>query len=294
MNFDRIRYILTPEELENKTVVVVGLGSGGAPVAQHLAMNGVKNWALFDPDALDETNLVKHPGMRIDLYRPKVHIMADWLRDRNPESNIREYPENILDSTDFEREVKHSDLVISATDSLSVRQFINRVTVRHAIPCVTASVFRTGFGGEIYVSLPGKTGCFQCLNLVSVKLGWAQLDNQVDLTDDEQTRIYGLGEKEYRASGLSMDISIISAIMAKKALHVLLKDANSRFFPEEKHNYTIFYLRDVQAHSGLSSLKYFIPQQKDCFCTNSNEEESVRPLEMEMLIDSEDEEEEYS
>jgi molybdopterin/thiamine biosynthesis adenylyltransferase len=288
MDFDRIRYILTPEELANKTVVVIGLGSGGAPVAQHLAMKGVKNWALFDPDVLDETNLVKHPGMRKDLGRPKVRIVADWLLDRNPESDIREYPENILDSTDFEREVRDANLVISATDSLSVRQFINRISVRHATPCVTASVFRTGVGGEVYVSLPGKTGCFQCLNLVSIKRGWAQLDNQIDLTNDEQTRIYGLGEEEYRASGLSMDISIISAIMAKKGLRVLLKDASSRFFPEEQHNYTIFYLRDIQNYAGLSSLKYFIPPQKDCFCTNPSEEESMIPLEM--LMDDEAEE----
>ena len=214
MDFDRIRYIITPEELENKTVIVVGVGSGGAPVVQHLAMSGVRNWVLFDPDVLDEVNLVRHPGMRRDIGRNKVTIMAKWLQDRNPGCEIQEFPENILDSTDFERQVKRADLVLSATDTLSVRQFINRICVRHATPCITASVFRTAVGGEVYSYIPHETGCYQCLNTVSNKLGWSQIENAVEMTDDEQHRIYGLGEEEYRASGLSMDIGIISAIMA--------------------------------------------------------------------------------
>ncbi|MHA1864486.1 MAG: HesA/MoeB/ThiF family protein [Candidatus Thorarchaeota archaeon] len=272
MDYDRIRYILTPEELMDKIVVVVGLGSGGAPVVQHLAMNGIRNWALFDPDVLDETNLVKHPGMRSDIGQYKVHIAADWIRDRNPDSEIRDYPEDILDSKDFEKEVQDADIVISATDSLPIRQYINRISVHHQTPCVTASVFRTGIGGEVYVSVPGETGCFQCMNLVSTKLGWGQIENQIEMTDEERTRIYGLGEEEYRASGLSMDISQICAIMAKKALRVLLKNPNPKFFPEEKSNYIIFYMRKIQQYPSLSSLKYFIPPQQDCYCTSNNTE----------------------
>ncbi|MBN2230001.1 MAG: ThiF family adenylyltransferase [Candidatus Thorarchaeota archaeon] len=275
MDFDRIQYILAPEELEKKRVVVIGLGSGGAPVVQHLAMSGVRKWSLFDPDLLDEVNLVKHPGMRKDLGKTKIAVIAEWLMDRNPDSEIREFPEDILDSTDFEREARNAHLIISATDTLSVRQFINRIAVRHGIPCVTASVFRTAFGGEVYSYIPGKTGCYQCMNIVSGKLGWGNIENQVEMTEDEQDRIYGLGQEDYRASGLSMDIAIISAIMAKRALSLLLDSPNPVYFPQDSSNYLIFYMRGMGSIPSLSSLKYAIPAQKDCFCSFNDGEESA-------------------
>ena len=61
LRFDRIEHLLSPEDLRTKCVVQVGLGSGGAPVNDHLTMNGVRRWVLFDPDRYDEINLVKHP-----------------------------------------------------------------------------------------------------------------------------------------------------------------------------------------------------------------------------------------
>ena len=69
LDFDRIAYLLNPEDLVGKVVTVVGLGSGGAPACQHLSMSGVTKWNLYDPDKLDDTNLIKHPGMRKDLGR---------------------------------------------------------------------------------------------------------------------------------------------------------------------------------------------------------------------------------
>jgi tRNA A37 threonylcarbamoyladenosine dehydratase len=70
----RIDHLLTPSALQDKVVVVIGLGSGSFPAMQHLAMCGVSQWILFDKDVLDEVNLVKHPGMRKDLGKSKTVI----------------------------------------------------------------------------------------------------------------------------------------------------------------------------------------------------------------------------
>ena len=50
LDFDRIAYLLNPDVLWDKVVTIVGLGSGGAPVCDHLSMNGVRRWNLYDPD----------------------------------------------------------------------------------------------------------------------------------------------------------------------------------------------------------------------------------------------------
>ncbi|MHA1390362.1 MAG: HesA/MoeB/ThiF family protein [Candidatus Thorarchaeota archaeon] len=276
MDYDRIRYILSPESLINKRVLVVGLGSGGAPVVQHLAMNGVRRWILYDFDILEEVNMVKHPGCRSDIGRPKIEIMKDWLLDRNPESEIEIYNENILSSNTFEDKVKSSDMVIAAPDTQGVREKINDMCITYQVPCVFGRVFRTGLGGDVFAYIPGVTGCFNCLTQVGRKQGWDRFEDLVPMTDDEKEKIYGIGVENYRASGLSMDIAMITSIHAKLALNWLLDDPSPEFFPEKNANYIIFYMRKIVLGEeagtipSLSSHKFTIPAQKDCTCSPSN------------------------
>ncbi len=273
MDYKRIEYILTPEELESKEVLVVGLGSGGAPVVQHMGMNGVRNWLLYDPDRLDVVNLVKHPAMRSELGELKVNIMEKWLLDRNPESRVKSCPEDVMQSPAFEEDVKAADIVISASDSMQVRQYVNRICVDNSTMCVTANVFRTGFGGEVFSYIPGKTGCFQCLLFISQKQGWHALDSSIDLLPEEEEHIYGLDEREFKASGLSMDIAIISSIAAKRALRLILRNPNPKFYPEDRSNYIIFYMRSISGYQAFSSDRYFISPQAQCFCAHLEEGE---------------------
>ena len=88
LNFSRIEHLLSPASLEGKVVLQIGLGSGGAPVCDHLTMNGIRNWILYDPDVLQDVNLVKHPRGRRDLGRLKVEIQHEWILDRNPDAIV--------------------------------------------------------------------------------------------------------------------------------------------------------------------------------------------------------------
>ena len=92
LNFDRVKHLLSPENLADKTVLQIGLGSGGAPVNDHLTMNGVRQWILFDPDTYDDLNLVKHPRHRAEIGKAKTQIQSDWITDRNPEAAVYEFP----------------------------------------------------------------------------------------------------------------------------------------------------------------------------------------------------------
>jgi molybdopterin/thiamine biosynthesis adenylyltransferase len=270
MDFDRIEYILSPESLFHKRVVIVGLGSGGAPVAQHLAMNGVRRWTLYDFDTYEEVNMVKHPAHRSDIGRSKVDIMADWLTDRNPDAEVDAYNENILTSSSFEDSVRDADMVIAAPDTRIVREKINQVCVANQVPSVFGRVFRTGLGGDVYSYIPQRTGCYNCLTEVGKKHGWDRFDELVPMTDKEKERIYGLGEESYRASGLSMDIAMITSIHSRMALMWLLDQPSPDFFPEQNANYIIFYCRMLvlgeTRFPSLSSQKFSIAPQTSCYC----------------------------
>jgi molybdopterin/thiamine biosynthesis adenylyltransferase len=267
LRFDRITHLLSPEELRDKLVVQVGVGSGGAPVNDHLTMNGVRRWVLFDPDTYDDINLVKHPRPRGDLGALKVENQRRWILDRNPSAEVTTHAEDVMTSTAFREAVKAADLVLCCTDTQAARSFVNTIAVEEQRPCVTASVFRQGFGGEVYSYLPGVSGCFDCMSRVATEQGW-NIDDSIEPLPVEEEAVYGLNLRDFKASGLSMDIQSIAIIQARAALDCLLSGTERRFAALPA-NWIIFYNRPVpgtQASGFLKSTQFKVKARQDCAC----------------------------
>ncbi len=269
MRFDRIEHLLSPDVLHDKCVVQVGVGSGGAPVNEHLTMNGVRRWVLFDPDHYEEVNLVKHPRLRAGLGEFKVELQRQWILDRNPTAEVHAIAEDVLQSVGFRDAVHDADLVLCCTDTQATRLFVNSIAVETRTPCVTASVFRQGFGGEAYAYIPSLSGCFDCMLRVAEQQG-LNMEGDVELLQAEKDAIYGLNQRDFRASGLSMDIQAIALIQARMALDILLGDA-SRGFEPVPANWITFYNRRVpqKPQSGfLKSVSIKLKPQRECACAN--------------------------
>jgi hypothetical protein len=101
----------------------VGLGSGGYPSVQHLAMFGVQNWILIDRDTLGAENLEKHPGMRRDIGRMKTEIAQEWILDRNPNAQVECINTDITleeGRIELERAIQKSDALLSFIDNSQV------------------------------------------------------------------------------------------------------------------------------------------------------------------------------
>lgn len=273
LDFSRIEYLLNPEALAARHVTIVGLGSGGAVVCDHLTMNGVRIWDLYDPDTLQPVNLVKHPRQRADVGRAKVQIQKSWILDRNPLAEVTAFDEDVLKSEAFETSVQRSDVVLSCPDTKSVREYVNDICVRNATPMVTASVFRTGIGGEIFAYIPGETGCFQCLQLFALSEGLDLSDDDLNLTKEESARIYGVGETNFQASGLSIDIQMIALIQARMALSLLLRGTESPMALLQS-NWIIFGNRPTkgifQTHFEARQMR-LVPQ-RSCMCATQGKE----------------------
>jgi molybdopterin/thiamine biosynthesis adenylyltransferase len=269
LDFDRIEYLLNPRKLHDKRITVVGLGSGGAPVCDHLTMSGVRLWHLYDPDTLEPVNLVKHPRLRKDLGKPKVEIQRDWIMDRNPAAEVEIYVDDVMESDHFLGSLQASDLVLSCPDKKSVREYINDKCIDAGIPFVTASVFRTGIGGEVFTYIPEETGCYRCLQYFTMSNDMNLTDRDLGLTEEEKHRIYGLGERHFAASGLSMDIQMIALLQARMTLSVLMKGEPKSAINQLKSNWIIFGNRPAK---GIFKKHFEVKQmllrpQKDCNCS---------------------------
>lgn len=267
LNFTRIAHLLEPEHLADKLVVQVGLGSGGAPVSDHLTMNGVRRWDLFDPDVLEPVNLVKHPRQRKDLGRLKVEVQREWILDRNPGAEVNAYAVDVMSADSFPRSVEQSSLILCCADKKDVRQFVNAIARQYVKPCVTASVFRQGFGGEVYAYLPGETGCFACMDRAAGEQG-INVNDTIWFLPDEEQHIYGLNLHDYQASGLSLDIQAISQLQARVALALLTADV-ARPVAAPRANWLIYYNRPLAgvSASGFNRLVGLrIRSRKGCSC----------------------------
>lgn len=230
MTFDiqRIRHI-TGDTDHASRILVIGLGSGGFPVMQHLAMSGWHRFSLVDPDVLDEVNLVKHPGNRSDIGKLKVEIARDWLLDRNPACTVDTYPYDVtkIDTGSLFAMLEEAAVVVAATDSNSTRHFINDQCLAARRPMTLGLVHRGGLGGTVLVVRPGRSGCYACMELVAEGLEMLPQNTDLEITDDETEMLYGRNLTGYSAAGLSADIAFVTAVHAQVTVAELLRAEES-------------------------------------------------------------------
>ncbi|MEH6580356.1 MAG: molybdopterin-synthase adenylyltransferase MoeB [Halioglobus sp.] len=163
------RQILMPEfdiqgqlSLRNATVLVVGLGGLGSPVALYLAGAGIGKLVLADGDAVDLSNLQRQIAHNSDdIGKNKAQSAAESIAALNPEVEVEVLPQS-LGEGDLSERVSAIDLVVDATDNYPVRYAINRACIQAGIPMVSGSAIRSE--GQVSVFDPVKGGpCYRCL-----------------------------------------------------------------------------------------------------------------------------------
>jgi len=212
-------------QLAQKTVAVIGLGSGGGFAALSLAMSGVGHFVLIDDDTVELTNIVRHVADLRDVGRPKVEAVADLIRARNPNAQIKTIIGRVEDHTDALQGV---DLVVVGVDGELVKYTINEVCRNNGLIAVYAGVYERGEGGDVTIIRPDGDGpCYAC---------WAQQlrDNVAQLTARETTES-GSGETELdygmigpdgtiaAEPGLYLHVVRVASAQADMALNELLR-----------------------------------------------------------------------
>lgn len=164
------RQILLPEidiEGQNRllaaSVLLIGLGGLGSPIAMYLAAAGVGRLVLVDHDHVELSNLQRQiVHGTADLKRPKVQSAADRLRALNPNTQVDVIGQRLTDA-DFDRLLPGIDVVVDATDNFETRYAINHACVAHGKPLVSGAAIR--FEGQVSVFQPGvgDSPCYRCL-----------------------------------------------------------------------------------------------------------------------------------
>jgi len=148
------------ERLKASSILIVGAGGLGSPVAIYLAAAGVGRIGLVDHDVVELNNLPRqiiHGTSR--LGDRKVLSARDRLLDINPEVDVVVFDESFT-SENAERISESFDLLIDASDNFPTRYLINDLCVLTGKPNVSGSVLR--FDGQVSVFWGKKGPCYRC------------------------------------------------------------------------------------------------------------------------------------
>lgn len=161
------RQLLLPEwtemaqlALRDASVLVIGAGALGSPVALYLAGAGVGRLGIADDDAVEVSNLHRQLlHFTPDVGTPKTESAAGKLRFLNPEIIVEPYQVRV-DEANLAGLVEGQDLVIDCTDSFATRYAINKACCAAGVDLVEGGV--VGWNGLVMTIVPGRTACYRC------------------------------------------------------------------------------------------------------------------------------------
>jgi adenylyltransferase/sulfurtransferase len=173
LNNDEIRrysrHLILPEvglagqkKICSTSVLCIGAGGLGSPIAMYLAAAGIGKLGILDFDAVDFSNLQRQIAHGTsDVGRLKTESAKATINRINPNvdvvlHNTRITSENALDI------ISPYDIVVDGTDNFPTRYLTNDACVLLRKPNVYGSIFR--FEGQASVFAPHLGGpCYRCL-----------------------------------------------------------------------------------------------------------------------------------
>lgn len=162
------RHLIMPEvgmagqkKLKSASILLIGAGGLGSPLAMYLAAAGVGRLGLVDYDVVDYTNLQRQiiHGTK-DVGKPKLASASARIRDINPHTKIDLY-EVALTSENALEIMAPYDIIIDGTDNFPTRYLTNDACVLLGKPNVYGSIFR--FEGQVSVFYAKEGPCYRCL-----------------------------------------------------------------------------------------------------------------------------------
>jgi adenylyltransferase/sulfurtransferase len=173
LNNDEIRrysrHLILPEvglagqkRIKATSVLCIGAGGLGSPIAMYLAAAGIGKIGIVDFDTVDYSNLqrqILHTDA--DVGRLKAESAKETIQGINPHCEVVIHNTRISSENALEL-IRPYDIVVDGTDNFPTRYLTNDACVILKKPNVYGSIFR--FEGQASVFAPHLGGpCYRCL-----------------------------------------------------------------------------------------------------------------------------------
>lgn len=162
------RHLILPDvgvegqkKLKAASILIIGAGGLGSPLAMYLAAAGIGRIGLVDYDIVDYTNLQRQLLYGTDdVGKPKLTAAKERIQNLNPHVQVDTYNEPLTSANALELFAPY-DIIIDGTDNFPTRYLVNDACVLLGKPNVYGSIFR--FEGQLSVFFAKYGPCYRCL-----------------------------------------------------------------------------------------------------------------------------------
>ncbi len=221
---------LLSEALHGRAALVAGCGSVGSYLAELLVRGGVGRLTLLDPEPVEAANLSRTVYTVEDVGVPKTEALARRLLRIDPAVELALEPRAVeaLEPAALDAMVRGADLVLAATDDPAAQRALDRFAYARGKPALFVGLYAGARGGEVVLSVPGRTACYLCATRSRHEAEQAagRVARELD---------YGTGRLRGELA-LAADIQHVASAAAKLALSLLLPEGSGaalRDFAEE-------------------------------------------------------------
>lgn len=260
-------------ELSDKKVGIVGLGSGGSLLAMYLAKSGVEDMVFIDGDRYEEHNIVRHICGINDIGRKKVTAVKEHIQDRIPEVSIETVNSQFKlrseqDAERFERLLGDCDAIISATGrhniNFRLESFIQ--TLERDITVFYGGMFSDLKGG-ILIRVSEEKSDPTYHEIYEEESGSENPD--IKTVDVEGTYQPPEEEDAHSVPGLGIDVDNLTIFMAKMVLTELLESVDHDRYELGESMY-VWANREFEAPSFNEDVWYRYPPLELSIIPESN------------------------
>ncbi|MBR4458476.1 MAG: tRNA threonylcarbamoyladenosine dehydratase [Clostridia bacterium] len=127
------------ERLSRARVAVFGVGGVGGYAAEALVRSGIGSVDLVDSDHVSDSNRNRQIiALASTVGRPKVDVMAERLRDINPDAQVRCCRLFYLPDTVDRIDLRRFDYIIDAVDTVTAKLTLIQEAAKAGTPVISA------------------------------------------------------------------------------------------------------------------------------------------------------------
>ena len=140
--FERLELLLgeqTIDRLKASTVAIFGIGGVGGYVTEALARSGVGSFVLVDNDVVSITNLNRQIiALHSTVGKSKVEVMAERIRDINPDAKVTVKQCFFLPETADEFDFSSYDYVADCVDTVAAKLALAEAVREYGVPLISS------------------------------------------------------------------------------------------------------------------------------------------------------------
>lgn len=246
------------QPLQNKHVVIVGLGAIGSPVAVELAKAGIRKMTFVDPDRIKAGNVVRHVTNFDHIGMTKVEAVQKVCNKHNPYVRIemkRDWWGHVNENSVIAT-LKDADLVVCCVGHSPVERYVNEVTRRMGIPTIYAYSGLGALSGRIFLVEGKESLCYHCHQYAIGELRVPSLKHP-----DETIMIHEEGCAGPSFLGSGIDTGTIALHTSRFALQTLLKKYGESY---EAASYNHMVWHSQNGEGKVEVIQVTVEAKSDC------------------------------